>query len=373
MKTDQIQNQGHEKAADHEGLASGFDAKGGKSMMPPDFSLDASTLDSLSSDPHNEVVESLRKAGLCQSEIEMLDDADLAHLSEVAQKWPGKEVVHVYRILARHRMEHGLDPVMNSMQGDGDWVTDPKAKSLGRIRECRYRNSEGEDLQGYMELVAENTDPGIRAIVPYGEAPGAFGGDVILNKSKTTTTLGRFIDIKAAGGDQEKAMNAEVGTNYMRFQPNFKVGKNTGGGNVLSIKDWSLEKNVAWLQSAIDRGDVIQFISDPRAIENVFKEGNWKKGITITGIELGILLMNGLAPREEDGMVVPIGAEVGEMPMFWEEVLPMVEEKLNTMNEGNLKESEERFGSKSEPTDKTPATNIDKAGNLIARQSNFFQ
>ena len=89
-------------------------------------------------------------------------------------------------------------------------------------------------------------------------------------------------------------MNLPIGTNYFRFQQDAMVGENKGGTNVLDIADWSWAKNNAWLQAAVDRGDIIRFISDPMLPSTIFRDGELiDGGMTVTGQELGVLLNKG--------------------------------------------------------------------------------
>lgn len=347
------------------------DGKSGKSLPPPAFAITAKPLDPTEGQDSTGQHELLLQAGLTQAELAPLAPTHVAELHRVATKYPGEEWTHVHRILSRHRMDHGLDPVMNSILGNGAWSMDPQAESLGNIRECRYRNSEGEDLKGHLELVREGNDPGVRATVPYGKTKGAFGTNLILNKSKTTTHLGRLIDEAAAGGDLQVAVDAEAGTNYLRYQPNFKVGKNTGGGNVLSIRDWSLEKNVEWLKAAIRRGDVIEFVSDPRDLGNIFYKGDIKQGLTVTGKELGILLMHGLAPAEEGRLVVPIKELKNGTPSIWKKVVKLTMKELKEIKpDGD--DHEERFENQTAHPDQKPIAKTEKSTSKIFHQTNFF-
>jgi hypothetical protein len=50
------------------------------------------------------------------------------------------------------------------------------------------------------------------------------------------------------------------------------VAKNWPNHNVLNISDWTLEKNMQWLQSAIDRGDSLYLASEPRPGPSVFRQ-----------------------------------------------------------------------------------------------------
>ncbi|GAB4160281.1 MAG: hypothetical protein Tsb0033_15980 [Winogradskyella sp.] len=75
----------------------------------------------------------------------------------------------------------------------------------------------------------------------------SFGGKIKARSGKTTTLLGSFaLDMKKIIGDSGVI-----------------TGKNKGGFNVLNIDNWTIDKNMKWLQDSIDRGDIIRFVSDP--------------------------------------------------------------------------------------------------------------
>ena len=139
-----------------------------------------------------------------------------------------------------------------------------------------------------------------RKVVPF----SGYGGDLEFDEDVTTTVLGRSVE----GGTKEDMIanvDQPLGTNYFRYQPEFMVGKNKGGGNVLDVADrtWTWPLNNAWLQASLDRGDRIRFISDPADPTTVYREGNPKKGLTVTGQELGVLVNRGFAPVEGNGLV----------------------------------------------------------------------
>ena len=149
---------------------------------------------------------------------------------------------------------------------------------------------------------AESADSGSqgRKIVPF----SGYGGDLEFDENVTTTVLGRSVE----GGTKEDMIanvDQPLGTNYFRYQPEFMVGKNKGGGNVLDVADrtWTWPLNNAWLQASLDRGDRIRFISDPADPTTVYREGDPEKGLTVTGQELGVLVNRGFAPEVTTGIV----------------------------------------------------------------------
>ena len=161
------------------------------------------------------------------------------------------------------------------------------AVSLAVLEGFSYTNADGKKMGGFLELAQEGQRIGIRAIIPYDD----FGKTVILNPKKTTTVLGRAVDAAKHPDGFQGAMNLPIGTNYFRFQQDAMVGENMGGTNVLDIADWSWAKNNAWLQAAVDRGDIIRFISDPMLPSTIFRDGELiDGGMTVTGQELGVLL-----------------------------------------------------------------------------------
>lgn len=102
---------------------------------------------------------------------------------------------------------------------------------------------------------------------------GGFGGNVTANAGKTTTILGRF----------------KGGTEHIIASGKFRVGQNTGGFNLLNIKNWSWEKNAQWLAEAIERNDIFRVVSDPRDMKNIWKDGIINGERTTFGQEVEML------------------------------------------------------------------------------------
>lgn len=139
-----------------------------------------------------------------------------------------------------------------------------------------------------------------RKVIPF----EGFGGDLELDGERTTTVLGRSVE-GATKAEMMQNVDKPLGTNYFRYQPEFMVGDNKGGGNVLDVADrtWTWPLNNAWLQASLDRGDKIRFISDPTDPSTLYREGDAARGLTVTGMELGVLLNRGHAPDENTGIV----------------------------------------------------------------------
>lgn len=100
-----------------------------------------------------------------------------------------------------------------------------------------------------------------------------FGGKIITQPGKTTTVIGKY-----AGGTQS-ILNTGL----------FKYGENVGGLNLLNDPAWTLPKNIAWLDDAISRNDIIRVISDPTNINNIGSPGS----LTTFGEEVNHLLQAG--------------------------------------------------------------------------------
>ena len=96
-----------------------------------------------------------------------------------------------------------------------------------------------------------------------------------------------------------------------------------------------------------------------------------KGKMTVTGLELGVLLNKGLAPDKGSGNVAKFGKDdFLRFPNHWKDVRTAVVEK------GHLKdmdtEAYKRFLSRSESPDLSPKAATDDNGNVIEFQSNFF-
>ena len=227
-------------------------------------------------------------------------------------------------------------------------------------------STEGEPLRGFAE--GEHSAAG-RTVVPF----DGYGGDLVFDDEVTTTVLGRSVE----GGTKEEMaanVNKPLGTNYFRYQPEFMVGKNKGGGNVLDVADreWSWPLNNAWLQAAVDRGDRIRFVSDPASPRTLFKGGgNIKDGLTVTGMELGVLLHRGMAPELGSGVVRSRYVLVDEVVNgYWDQAAKEVKKS------GKLRERDDdayqKFLNAGKGCARTPKVFRDPDGNVVEVQSNFF-
>lgn len=95
-------------------------------------------------------------------------------------------------------------------------------------------------------------------IIPY---PG-FSGDVVCTAGKTTTVLGKYID----------RVDGE-GLSFIKANKLYHYGEDVGGINMLNAPVYSWPLNEQWLREALDRGDVIRVVSDPRANVNLWVDG----------------------------------------------------------------------------------------------------
>lgn len=207
-----------------------------------------------------------------------------------------------------------------------------------------------------------------RKVVPF----GGYGGDLEMEEGVTTTVLGRAVE---GATREEMAGNVDkpLGTNYFRYQPEFMVGKNKGGGNVLDVADrtWTWPLNNAWLQAAVDRGDRIRFISDPADPSTVYREGMPEKGLTVTGQELGVLVNRGFAPELGSGMVKE-GYVPGDKRVWanWMKIARDVE-RTGLLAEIDS-EAYARFLHGSQSPARKPKEYKNPSGEIVAVQTNFF-
>lgn len=123
-----------------------------------------------------------------------------------------------------------------------------------------------------------------------------FGLDVRCPLDRTTTIIGLL-------GDSDPSRL--TGTRYFfdvgLYKKHLPPNNNSGGINILNIPsaEWTIAKNMQWLQNAIDRNDIIRIISDPFDDRTI-----WRNGIppgvpghnglkTVTGLEIDYLLERG--------------------------------------------------------------------------------
>jgi hypothetical protein len=103
-----------------------------------------------------------------------------------------------------------------------------------------------------------------------------FGGDIAVKAEKTTTVLGRFPG--AIEKLKESGAFAEKGLNFLN------LGK----------AEYSWEKNVEFLDKAIERSDVIRFVSNPTEVKNLYEvTKTGQKKLTTFGKEVEYLKSKG--------------------------------------------------------------------------------
>lgn len=119
--------------------------------------------------------------------------------------------------------------------------------------------------------------------IPYSK----FGGNIVCQANKTTTVLGKYIDL--VDGD---------GIKFIKENKLYKYGENIGGVNILDDANWSWPINENWLREAVQRGDVIRVISDPRDIRNIYrmKNGHFVDAFDNVISESEILTKGSLSP-----------------------------------------------------------------------------
>ncbi|MEY3443932.1 MAG: hypothetical protein RLZZ519_2213 [Bacteroidota bacterium] len=343
------------------------------SAMPPKFALTASaapppTDDSNANGLTPQQQADLERLGLSGDEIEALPYPNAVQILAASTRFAPQEWQQLWPTVKRLGLVSQIATILADFYEKGDWLTSPDAVSLAMLEGFSYTNADGKKMGGFLELAQEGDRVGIRAVIPYDD----FGKTIILNPKKTTTVLGRAVDAAKHPDGFKGAMNMPIGTNYTRFQKGSKVGENQGGTNVLDIADWSWAKNNAWLQAAVDRGDTIRFISDPLLPSTLFRDGKLiDGGMTVTGLELGVLLNKGLAPDRGSGNVANFSkSDLLLHPVHWQKVKKEVVEK------GHLKdidmEAYKRFLYRSESPDLSPKVAKDGNGNVIEFQSNFF-
>ncbi|MEY3445139.1 MAG: hypothetical protein RLZZ519_3420, partial [Bacteroidota bacterium] len=142
---------------------------------------------------------------------------------------------------------------------------------------------------------------------------------------------------------------------YMGFNGDKGLRKITSGTSLLigdaNLDDWS---------------------DDPLAIENIFYDGNLEKGLTVTGLELGILLNLGFAPDPETSLVTAIGElDTTMFPEFWHFALEIGKGKgIPTQVSGET--SNPRFYSERADTNLSPVEKENKETGTVSKQTNFF-
>lgn len=115
---------------------------------------------------------------------------------------------------------------------------------------------------------------------PRSAGEGVIGNELTnadIDKNRTTTVFGRFVDLVNGGG---------IEATMKKFK--FKTGENQGGFNILNISNWTLVRNKAWIWDAAARGDKIRFISDPKNPKNIYRNGISGE-LTVTGEEVKLL------------------------------------------------------------------------------------
>jgi hypothetical protein len=263
---------------------------------------------------------------------------------------------------------HDFGKCLIAFYGRMDWNIDVDVQSLAVLPNMPFQTVAGQKT-GHVELVRKGGKIGMRAIVPF----EGFGGNMILDAQNTSTVLGRSVE-SITKEEFAEAMNAPRGTNYFRFQKNMMVGKNEGGGNVLDVQDktWTWALNNAWLQAAVDRRDRIRFVSDPSKASTLFKRGGTiKDGLTVTGMELGVLMHKGMAPDVDSGEV-----RKGYMPSDRQTVEDWREIKERVKIEGKLDEIDQDAYENYLHGAQNPALSLKQyyspKGDLVATQTNTF-
>jgi hypothetical protein len=337
------------------------------SLMPPAFALTAGAMGQPANDsgkiPPTQQ-DALQRLGLSEAEIADLDAKTARNLLAASTRFAPEEWAQLWPTIKELGLVAQMPAILEDFYEKGNWLTSPSAVSLAVFEGFSYTNADGKRMGGFLELAQEGDRIGIRAIVPYDD----FGQTLILNPKKTTTVLGRAVDAAKHPDGYKGAMNAPIGTNYFRFQQNARVGENQGGTNVLDIADWSWAKNNAWLQAAVDRGDIIRFVSDPILPTTLFKEGtDIDKGLTITGDEVGVLLNKGFAPEKATGIVGPYSSQDFLLfPEFWMAIMEKVEKS------GRLKDIDPEAYSRFRFASELPAMIPQKDKGSGEIQTNFF-
>ncbi|MFN8394215.1 MAG: hypothetical protein U0176_06010 [Bacteroidia bacterium] len=338
------------------------------SAMPPPFALTASPVNPPEDEEECDRLSPqqrayLQRLGLSEEEIEEMPYPLAAQILSASTRFAAEEWDQLWPAVKRLGLVSQMAMILEDFYEKGKWLTSPDAVSLAVLEGFSYTNADGKKMGGFLELAQEGDRIGIRAIIPYDD----YGKTVILNPRKTTTVLGRAVDAAKHPDGFRGAMNMHIGTNYFRFQQDVKVGENQGGANVLDIADWTWAKNNAWLQAAVDRGDIIRFVSDPWLASTAYKNPEAKdKSTTVTGDELGVLLHKGFAPENGSGIAKPYSeSQMLLFPAFWEDLKAhVVENKLSDRDE----DAYHRFRYGAERPDLSPQR--DKATGEVQR--NFF-
>ncbi len=109
-----------------------------------------------------------------------------------------------------------------------------------------------------------------------------YGRDIKADLDKTTTLVGKFKDPTDGQGIHKIK---ETGL--------YNYGENKGGFNILDDTEWTLEKNLEWLNEAISRNDIIRVVSDPRNNNHIWVDGIVNGRRTPFGEEVKLLIENG--------------------------------------------------------------------------------
>lgn len=330
-------------ASKKEGLTNDFseqEAEMTASAMPPAFALDASPILPEGQTEFDEI-EAL---GIPKTDIERLG---------TSIRKAGQETATV--------------SILSDFYVKKNWLLAENAEPLALHERLTYFTSSGKH-NGHVELAKHQGQYGLRALVPY----EGFGGNLIIDPNETTTVLGRGVDHTVHPDGYGASMNEPIGTNYFRYQPNFMVGKNKGGGNVLDVADstWTWPLNNAWLQASIDNGDKMRFISDPTLPTTLFRRGgSIDDGLTVTGQELGVLMNRGFAPDLSSGIIKDM-ASIENAPEDWFDVMDQIERNGDLENIDN--EAYEVFLNQRLSPARSPKKERSQSGEILAVQTNFF-
>ena len=310
------------------------------SAMPPAFALDASP----------DAIENKR----------LLDEIEDLGV-------PIEDIQRLNTSISKEGQRAATDSILDAFYIKNNWLLAENASPLAMHEKLTYFTLSGKH-KGHVELAKHQGQYGLRALVPY----EGFGGNMIIDPNETTTVLGRGGDTSAHPEGFGGAMNEPIGTNYVRYQPNFMVGKNKGGGNVLDVadRDWTWPLNNAWLQASIDRGDKMRFISDPTLPTTLFRRGgSIDDGLTVTGQELGVLMNRGFAPDLSSGIVKDM-ASIENAPEDWFDVMDQIERNGDLENIDT--EAYEVFFSQSLSPSRSPKKERSQSSEILAVQTNFF-